>query len=140
MQMYLPVFIVVASNVFYHLCAKASPAGLNTFAGLAVTYAVGAATALALYFLTAKNADLLAEYSRLNWTSFVLGVAVVGLEAGFILMYKAGWQVSTAQIVASALLEIVLLFLGALVYKEPVTAQKLLGAAVCVGGLYLMSR
>jgi len=140
MDLYIPVLIVVVSNTFYHICAKSSPSNINTFASLSVTYAVGAATALALYFLTQKNANLLAEYRQLNWASFVLGVAIVGLEAGFLLMYKAGWNVSTGQIVASALLEIVLVFVGLLMYGESITLQKLLGVAVCVGGLYLMSR
>lgn len=140
MSFYMPVLIVVAANTLYHICAKSTPAGVNTFASLSVTYAVGALTALAMYFITRKDGVLLAEYRQLNWASFVLGVAIVGLEAGFLLMYKAGWNVSTGQIVSSALLEIVLVFVGALLYKEAITPQKLLGIAVCMCGLYLIGK
>jgi len=140
MEFYFPVLIVVLSNTIYHICAKSAPTGVSTFASLSVTYAVGTVTSLALYFLTQKNADILAEYSRLNWSSLALGAAVVGLESGFLLMYKVGWDVSTAQLTASALLEIVLIFVGLLLYHEAITPQKLAGIAVCAAGLYLMSR
>lgn len=140
MNYYFPLLIVVASNVIYHISAKSTPADVNTFASLSVTYIVGAASALIMYFITRKDSALLAEYAKLNWSSVALGVAVVGLEAGFLLMYKAGWNVSTAQIAASAVLEIALVFVGLLLYNEAVSMQKALGIAVCMAGLLLMSR
>lgn len=140
MSLYLPIFIVVLSNTIYHICAKSTSPGVNTFASLSVTYAVGAAASLVVYFITQKNADLLTEYRQLNWSSFALGLAIVGLEAGFILMYKAGWNVSTGQLVQSAFLAVVLLFVGFFLYKEPITARKLIGVAVCLAGLYLINK
>lgn len=140
MNAYIPLLIVVTANTFYQICAKATPAGINTFASLSVTYAVGAAASIALYFLTQKNADLLAEYRQVNWSSFALGLCIIGLEAGFILLYKAGWPVSTAQIVQSAFLAVVLLVVGRVLYHEAVTPQKLVGVAVCLAGLYLLNK
>lgn len=140
MNMYLPIFIVVLANTVYQICAKSTPAGINTFASLSVTYAVAAAASLVLYFATQKNADLLAEYRQLNWSSFVLGLVVIGLEAGFILIYKVGWGVSTAQIVQSAFLAVVLVIVGKLLYNEPITAQKVAGVAVCMAGLWLLNK
>lgn len=140
MQMYLPILIVVAANTIYQICAKSTPAAINTFASLSITYLVGAAASVGLYFLTQKEPNLLAEYQHLNWSSFALGLAIVGLEAGFILMYKVGWSVSTGQIVQSAFLAIVLLVVGRLLYNEPITLQKLAGVAVCLVGLYLLNK
>lgn len=140
MHMYIPIFIVVASNTLYQICAKSTPSAINTFASLSVTYGVGAVASLALYFLTQKNPNLLAEYQHLSWSSFALGIAIVGLEAGFILMYKVGWSVSTGQIVQSAFLALVLLVVGRLFYNEAITAQKLAGVLVCLAGLYLLNR
>lgn len=140
MNIYIPIIIVVASNTLYHICAKSIPSGINTLAALSVTYSVGAVASLVLYFLTQKNPNLLAEYRQLNWSSFALGIAIVGLEAGFILAYKAGWSVSTAQLVASAFLAIVLIAVGYIFYKEPITAQKLVGIIICLIGLYLINK
>ena len=68
------------------------------------------------------------------------GVALVGLEAGFIYAYKAGWPVSTASIVQSAFLSLALLVVGALLYQEVVTTGKVLGAVICLVGLYFLSK
>ena len=65
---------------------------------------------------------------------------MVGLEAGFILMYKAGWNISTAQIVQSVILAVVLIFVGCLLYKEIITVQKIVGILICLGGLYLINK
>ena len=65
------------------------------------------------------GASLLQEYGRLNWASFLLGLVIVGLEAGWIYAYKAGWPVSTAFIVQSAILAGFLLLVGYLLYHEP---------------------
>lgn len=140
MHLYIPILIVVASNTIYQICAKSTPPAINTFASLSVTYAVGAAASVILYFLTQKNPNLLLEYQQLNWSSFALGFAIVGLEAGFILMYKAGWSVSTGQIVQSAFLAVVLIIAGRILYNETITAQKILGVIICLAGLYLINK
>ncbi|MBQ3404675.1 MAG: EamA family transporter [Oscillospiraceae bacterium] len=140
MSMYIPVFIVVLSNTFYHICAKSIPEEINPFAALSVTYLVGAAACLVLFFVTQSSHNLFAEYRHLNWSSFVLGIAIVGLEAGFIYMYKLGWNVSTGQLVASTLLAIVLIFVGWLIYHEILTAEKIIGILICMVGLYFINK
>lgn len=140
MNLYIPVLIVVLSNTIYHICSKSTPEGINTFASLTITYVVGAIVSLALYFITKKDGNLLVEYRQLNWASFGLGVAIVGLEAGFLLMYKAGWSVSTAQIVTSAVLAIVLIIVGYAMFHEAITWQKVVGVLVCLAGLYLINQ
>ena len=139
MNIYIPILIVVVSNIFYHICTKSVPEGINTFAALTATYAVAAVSSLLLFFLTAKGTSLGSEYRQLNWSSLVLGVAIIGLEAGFILMYKAGWNVSTGQLVQSALLALVMLVVGFLLYRESISLRQVIGVFVCMGGLYLMS-
>lgn len=58
----------------------------------------------------------------------------------WIYAYRAGWQVSTAQIVQSAFLASLLIFVGALLYKEAITLNKLLGVAICLLGLVLINK
>ena len=89
-----PVALVVLSNVFYHICAKSMPQDVNPLASLTVTYVVGALVSGALYCITNRGGNLLAEYQKINWTSYILGLAIIGLEFGVISAYKNGWQVS----------------------------------------------
>ena len=134
-----PIALVVLSNVVYHICAKAVPEGMNPFASLTVTYLIGAAASAALCLVTSTGGGLIKEIGKINWSPFVLGVAIVGLEAGFIYAYKAGWQVSTASIVQSSVLALALIFVGFLLYKEALTWNKLVGIGVCLAGLVIIN-
>ena len=135
-----PVALIVASNVLYQVCAKGVPEGMDPFAALSVTYGMGAAVSLVFYFLMNRDGTLLREYGQINWAPVVLGLVIVGLEVGYIFAYKAGWPVSTVATVQSAFLAIALLALGALVYHEPVTRDKVLGVVICLVGLGFLNR
>ena len=135
-----PIALVVVSNILYQLCAKSVPKDMDTMASMTVTYTVGAICSAIIYFMINRNGNLLGEYAKMNIAPVLLGVSVVGLEVGFIYAYKAGWPVSTASIVQSAFLAVALIFVGGLVYKEPVTFNKIFGAAVCLVGLYFINK
>ena len=134
-----PIALVVLSNTLYQVCAKSVPQGMNPFASLTVTYLISAVISCALYYLLNRNANLLRELRMINWAPIVLGVVIIGLEVGFIYAFRAGWQIGTAQIVTSAMVAVLLLFVGWLLYHEALTWNKLLGIAVCVAGLVLIN-
>lgn len=140
MTYYLPIILIVAANTLYQICAKETPANIDPLASLVVTYLVAAAASAVMYFLLHKKADLLTEFSRLNWAPFVLGLVVVALEAGYIYAFKLGWQVNSAQLVQSAALAVLLLFVGNLLYREAITMNKLLGVVICLVGLYFLNK
>lgn len=140
MNYYMPIALIVVSNIFYHICSKQTPAEIHPLASLTVTYLIGAMVSGALFFLMERDGSLLREYRHLNWAAFVLGIAVVGLEAGSIYMYKAGWNVNTGQIVYSSILAAALLVVGRLLYQEAITPAKVLGMAVCLAGLALINK
>lgn len=134
-----PLGLVVLSNVFYQICAKAVPEKINPFASLTITYAIGTVASLILFFVLNKDANLIEEYRHTNWAPFVLGLVIVGLEVGWIYAYKAGWQVSVAQIVQAAFLAVILIAVGYMLYKEDITWNKIVGVAVCLAGLGLIN-
>ena len=135
-----PIALVVASNVLYQVCAKEVPSHMNPLASLTLTYVTGAIVSGLLFFILNKDADLVAEYKKVNWAPFVLGFVIVGLEVGFIYAYKAGWPVSTASVVQSSFLAVILIAVGYFLYKEDITLQKILGICVCLIGLYIVNR
>ena len=75
----------------------------------------------------------------MNCVPIILGIVIVGLEAGWIYAYKAGWQVSTGFIVQSAFLAVALIFVGYLLYHEGLTWNKLVGVSVCLAGLIFIN-
>lgn len=139
MQYVWPMALVVGSNIVYQICAKSVPAKMNPFAALMVTYLVAALISAVLYFVLGSDGNILKECERLNWAPFVLGIVIIGLEAGWIYAYQAGWQVSTGFIVQSAFLSSALLFVGFFLYHEALTWNKLAGVLICLIGLILIN-
>ena len=134
-----PIALVIISNVAYQICAKSVPKDIDPFASLIITYLVGAAASAILYYALGSDGNLLSESRKLNWAPIVLGIVIVGLEAGWIYAYKAGWQVSTGFIVQSAFLSSVLLFVGYLLYHEALTWNKIVGVVICMIGLIFIN-
>ena len=136
-----PLILIVVSNSIYHICAKSLPAKADPFAALTVTYLIGAVFSAALYFLLNRgSADLAQEWRSLNWTPYVLGFIVVAMEAGNVYAYRAGWSVKTLPVVQAACVAVLLLALGFLLYREGVTAGKLIGLALCIAGLFFLNK
>ena len=135
-----PIALVVACNTMYQVCSKSIAVDVHPLASVAMTYVVGAVVASLMYFALTKGGNILKEFSHLNWASYALGFVVIGLEVGFLFAYRAGWPVNTAATVQGAALAISLLIVGYLVFKEPVNASKLIGVALCLGGLFFINR
>ena len=134
-----PIALVVLSNVVYQICTKSVPEGMDPLASLTVTYLVGAIASGVLYFSLNRGGNLIREYGKMNWAPVILGIVIVGLEAGWIYAYKAGWQVSTGFIVQSAFLSVALIFVGDLLYHEALTWNKLVGVLICMIGLVFIN-
>jgi len=135
-----PVGIVVIANTFYNICTKSTPEQANPFLSLLVTYLVGAAVCLVCFLFYKNRGTLGAELKNLNWTAIVLGIVIVGLEFGYICIYRAGWQMSTASLTANICLACVLVLIGVLIYREVLTLRRIIGMVICAAGLILVSK
>ena len=130
-----PIALVILSNIVYQICAKSVPDRIDPFASLTVTYLIGAAVSAVLFFALSDEKNLFKEYAKLNWAPCVLGLVIVGLEAGWLYAYKAGWQVSEGYIVQSVFLAVGLLVVGYALYREQISWNKIVGVIVCLVGL-----
>ena len=134
-----PIALVILSNTLYQVCAKSVPEGMNPLASLTITYLIGAVLSCALYYILNRDANLFREIRLTNWAPIVLGIVIVGLEVGFIYAFRAGWQVSVAQIVSSAVVAVMMIFVGYLLYHEAITWNKIVGIIICLAGLVLIN-
>ena len=138
--MIYPILIVVASNTVYNICAKSTPDNVNSFASLAVTYLIAAICSAVMFFATGEQKNLAVEISKANWTAYVLGIAIVGLEFGYICIYRAGWKISLGNLVASISLACVLVIVGVLLYKETISLKQVVGIVLCISGIILIAK
>lgn len=139
-NMLWPILIVVGANTIYNISAKSTPASINAFASLALTYLIAALSAVVLFFATSHNKNIIAEIAKTNRTALFLGISIVGLEFGYICIYRAGWKVSTASLVANIALACVLLIIGFWVYKESLSLRQIIGMMLCIAGLVLIAK
>ncbi len=138
-DMLLPIMIVVASNCFYHIFSKSTPHGINAFGTLMITYLTATIITGIFFIFIVKPENVLIELGKINWASIGLGIAIIGLEAGYLFAYRVGWQVNTAPLIANTCLAIALIFIGALLYKESITIKQLAGIVICLIGIILIN-
>ena len=137
-MIFLPIFIAVAANVFYHVASKSIPVEQNAFMGLVVNYAT-ALIASAILFLMTPHEKIFVEAARTNWACFLMGVSITGVEAAFVMIYRAGGELSTASLIVNILIAVTMLAVGGFFWHEQISARKLFGAALCLIGVFILS-
>jgi uncharacterized membrane protein len=137
---YFSILLTVISNTLYHIAQKMTPQEANPWLALAVTYGIALLVCLGLLAIAPPRDGLAAALRQVNWASILLGFAVLGLEAGFLLAYRAGWKISLAGVVANVIVGIVLLPIGLLFFRERLTPLNLVGILACIIGLVLIGQ
>lgn len=138
-MIFLPITVAVAANVFYHIASKSIVAEQNAFMGLVVNYAV-ALLASAILFLFTPHEKFLVEAARSNWACILMGLSITGVEAAFVMIYRAGGELSTASLIVNILIALAMLIVGGFFYHEQISASKIFGALLCLAGVVLLSR
>lgn len=138
-MIFLPIMLAVAANVFYHVASKSIPVEQNAFMGLIVNYATALLASVILFFVT-PHEKILIEAARSNWACVLMGLSITGVEVGFVMIYRAGGELSTASLIVSILIALAMLVVGGIFYHEQISAQKIFGAILCMAGVVLLSR
>ncbi|MDS0525166.1 transporter [Clostridium sp. SHJSY1] len=131
----MPLLIVVICNLFYHLISKNIESNTNIFIGLFVTYGVACLISVVTFLITSKNYFVM-ELTKVSISNILLGLVVVGIEGGYIFMYRSGWELSKGSLMANMSIAIILLIVGAIVFKEGITIKKLVGMVLCIMGIF----
>ena len=134
------IVIIVISNVLYNICQKSTPEGVNPFSSLLVTYLTASIITIITLLLFYMDKNLVQSFKGLNWTSVVLGISIVGLEFGYLMAYRSGWNISEGSLVANIILALMLIPVGMLFYKEGFALTKTLGVLFCIVGLLLLNK
>lgn len=136
---YYAIALTIVSNVVYHVVQRVTPEKVPPLITLGVTYATSTVLCLLLSPFFSRPESWLGAIKKVNWTSFALGLAILGLELGFLLAYRAGWTVSTSALVSNVVVAILLLPVGVLLFKEQLKSINMLGILVCLVGLVMVN-
>lgn len=133
------IVLIVASNILYNICQKSTPQKANPFSALLITYLTAAIITFITLLLYKTDKGFFESFKELNWTSIVLGISIVGLEFGYLMAYRSGWNISIGSLVANIFLALMLIPVGILLFKEGFELNKILGSAFCIIGLILIN-
>jgi len=137
---FLPLAMVVFGGVLYHIGQKSVPRTINPFAAIIIAYAIGIALGAVGLAFDRSGGSLLDSVKDSNWAVVALGAGALMIEVGFLLVYRAGWNVSAASVVTNISVALILIPIGLFVFKEHLSPRSVAGIACCLLGLYLISK
>ncbi|WKZ36452.1 MAG: hypothetical protein QY332_00755 [Anaerolineales bacterium] len=135
---YFSISLAIASSAFYHFVAKSTPHNINFTVSLLVTYAVAFAVTLFGFFFY-PTTNIVSDLKQLNWASIGLAIAIVGIEFGFLLVYRSGWNLGIAAVLVNVVASLILVPVAILVFKDKLTWINIAGIFVCLFGLLMLN-
>lgn len=131
--------MIVGSNIIYDISAKAFPEKMNPQAGLSAVYTIAATVTFIIFLLTSQNKNFFKELKKINWATFLLAVGCMGIDLGYILLFRAGWNISLGSLVCNIVIAISLIFVGTIFFREKFTKDHFIGISLCLTGLILIN-
>lgn len=136
---YVSAMVAIIGAVGYQFFVKRVPASLNPVVSVIGIYvSVLILSAILLLFFPVEG-GLVKQFRQLSWIQLVIAISVFMIEIGFLLMYRYGWNLSTGNLVTGVVVNIVLVGLGLTLLGEKVNPINILGIALSILGVALMS-
>jgi multidrug transporter EmrE-like cation transporter len=136
---YFSITLAILSSALYHFSAKSVPSNINFAISLVVTYLVAIGITLIAALLLPAESGFVSELKKLNWASFLLAIAVVGIEFGFLLVYRSGWNLGIAAVLTNVVASLILVPIAIFVFKDKLNWVNVLGIFVCLAGLVMLN-
>lgn len=123
------ILIPMLAGTFYHLGQKSLKAVINPFLLFAITYFIGAIVMLSLYFFNTQSLTIKIPNldTKSIFSMFLITMGFMGIELGFLLVYRSGLPVSHSAFVSSLGTSIILLFFGMFFFQEILTFKQWAG-------------
>ena len=134
----LSAAVVIVSIVAYQICMKLVPHGVNPVSALLTFYV----SALACTLIAApifKLQEGMFSVSEFTWPAVLVGIAIVGIEFGYLYMYRSGWTLSAAPLIGMGSAAVILAVVGFLFFQDGFSIRHAAGVVLCLSGLYLLS-
>ena len=136
---YFSITLAIASSALYHFVAKSTPSNVNFPVSLLVTYAVAFVVTLVGFFFFPIENRVGFELKKLNWASFLLAIAIVGIEFGFLLVYRSGWNLGIAAVLVNVVASLILVPVAIFIFKDKLNWINIVGILVCLVGLVMLN-
>lgn len=140
MGYFFPPILIVLGLVIYQVSQKSTDQNANPFIVIIMAYLIGIAACAAGYFLIPRqDADLVPMMRTVGWSALGIGLGAAAIEIGFMLAYRAGWNLSLLPVSVNVCGAVVLILVGIFAFRETLSIEKILGVLLCIGGLVLIT-
>ena len=136
---YFPILIVLMTTASFHLCPKSMSKHINPFLNLLIVYIVAALSSFIYFMLTNQGEGIISSLGNINYAVPMLALSIVGLEFGFILLYRTGWDISLGPLVNGIIVAVILVIVGLLAFNEVLGINKVIGISLCLIGLVMLN-
>ena len=136
---YFSISLAIGASALYHITTKSTPANVNFAISLLVTYAIAFIATLFTFFFFPVQDGVSAELKKLNWASIGLAIAILGPEFGFLLTYRAGWNLGIAGVLVQVVASLILVPVAIFVFRDKISWLNVLGIFVCFAGLMMLN-
>lgn len=134
-----PIVIVVVSAVIYHLAQKSLGGGPTASPWPTLAFAYGAAFLITLVVAWATSDGALRLPAKPERSAaLMIAIGAIGVEAGFFFVYRAGWPLASASVVANVAVTLILATIGAFAFGEHLTWVRGAGFVIAATGAYLV--
>jgi uncharacterized membrane protein len=140
MAYFFAPILVVLGMMIYQFSQKTTDHNANPFVVVAMAYAIGILACVGGYFVIPKqDAASLPMVKTAVWSALGIGLGAAAIEIGFMLAYRAGWNVNILPLSVTVCVAVLLVPVGLLAFRESLSIEKVLGILLCIGGLALIT-
>jgi drug/metabolite transporter (DMT)-like permease len=136
---YFSIALAICSSALYHFSQKQIPASVHPIVSVIVTYIASLILCFALLYFVRPSGGLWQAVRQLNWASYVLALSLIGLEVGFLLVYRSGWNIGLAAVLVNVVASLILLPIALLVFRDKLSWVNITGILVCLVGLVMLN-
>jgi len=135
---YVSITIAIVSTALYHIFQKSISPAANPAVSLIATYITALFFSFIIYFVYPSEGSFSESLKDLNWASYALAGAIIGLEIGFLLAYRAGWNLGYASLLVNVIVAVILLVVGIFAFKESLNLKQVIGILISIIGIILI--
>jgi drug/metabolite transporter (DMT)-like permease len=136
----LPLLLTILGGALYHLSSKSVPCTIHPLSAIILAYAAAIALCLLAAPFYQTDQSFTASFKEIGWAAIGIGAGAALIEVGFLLAYRAGWQLSVTSIIVNVSVALILIPFGLALFREKLSVWKVLGIVLCLAGLILISK
>lgn len=137
---YAPILLAISGGVIYHVSQKAIPSAVHPFVAVILAYAVGILLCAVGLAFDPAGRSFVASLKASNWAVVGVGLGAAVIEVGFLLAYRAGWNINSASVACNIAVALLLIPIGLFLFNEHLSLRAAAGIGCCLLGLYLLSK